>query len=382
MSFSAGTYTLPAGNPVVTATTITSTWANTTLSDIATALSTCVLKDGTQTITANIPMSNFKITGLGAGTLSTDAANINNVVNGTGSLLTGVAGTNTITAGALASFAYTNGQRVILVPAGTNTGATTLNITPSGGVALGAKNIFAGNSALVGGELHASIPVMLMYDGTQFQALGPIFRQPTRSVLTTGTAATYTTPTGATRIDVQCVGGGSGGMGGNGGTNSGAATATTFSDGTVTLSAGGGAAGVNTGTGGTATAASATGGDINLSGTSGGQGSAASVSGSVVGAAGACSIFGGGGASAYSATATGASVNTGSAGAGGAASTAGTTGGASGNSGAYCRKLIKGPSATYTYTVGAASNGTSGGAGAQNGGNGAVGIIIVDEFYD
>ena len=33
-----GTYSLPAGNPVVTATTITSTWANTTLSDIANAL--------------------------------------------------------------------------------------------------------------------------------------------------------------------------------------------------------------------------------------------------------------------------------------------------------------------------------------------------------
>lgn len=32
---SSGTYTLPAGNPVVTGTTISSTWANTTLSDIA-----------------------------------------------------------------------------------------------------------------------------------------------------------------------------------------------------------------------------------------------------------------------------------------------------------------------------------------------------------
>ena len=29
-----GTYTLPAGNPVVTGTAITSSWANTSLSDI------------------------------------------------------------------------------------------------------------------------------------------------------------------------------------------------------------------------------------------------------------------------------------------------------------------------------------------------------------
>ncbi len=67
MPFTAGVYALPAGNPVVTATTIQSSWANTTLSDIGTALSSCVLKDGTQTITANIPMAGFKFTGLGAG---------------------------------------------------------------------------------------------------------------------------------------------------------------------------------------------------------------------------------------------------------------------------------------------------------------------------
>lgn len=41
-----GTYTLPSGNPVVTLTTITSTWANTTLSDIATALTGSLAADG------------------------------------------------------------------------------------------------------------------------------------------------------------------------------------------------------------------------------------------------------------------------------------------------------------------------------------------------
>lgn len=64
----AGVYSLPAGNPVVTGTTISSTWANNTLTDIGTALSTAVYKDGQQTITANIPMSGFKFTGLAAGT--------------------------------------------------------------------------------------------------------------------------------------------------------------------------------------------------------------------------------------------------------------------------------------------------------------------------
>lgn len=45
----AGTYTLPAGNPVVTATTITTSWANTTLSDIATALTASLSIDGSVT---------------------------------------------------------------------------------------------------------------------------------------------------------------------------------------------------------------------------------------------------------------------------------------------------------------------------------------------
>lgn len=64
MSFSAGVYTLPSGNPVVTGTAITISWANTTLPDIATALTSCVLKDGTQTCTSSVPFDQ----GLTAGT--------------------------------------------------------------------------------------------------------------------------------------------------------------------------------------------------------------------------------------------------------------------------------------------------------------------------
>jgi hypothetical protein len=69
----AGTYTLPAGNPVVTGTTISSTWANNSLSDIATALTQSLAKDGQTTPTANIPLGGFKLTGLGAPTTAGDA---------------------------------------------------------------------------------------------------------------------------------------------------------------------------------------------------------------------------------------------------------------------------------------------------------------------
>ncbi len=67
-----------SGQPVVANTLITSAAFNALTADLATGLSSCVLKDGTQTVTANIPMAGFKITGLGLGTSSTDAASVQN----------------------------------------------------------------------------------------------------------------------------------------------------------------------------------------------------------------------------------------------------------------------------------------------------------------
>lgn len=83
MAFSSGTFSLyTPGNPVVTGTTISSTWANNTLNDIATGLSTCLLKDGTQTVTANIPMNSFKFTGLAAGTAAGNSLRYEQLWNG------------------------------------------------------------------------------------------------------------------------------------------------------------------------------------------------------------------------------------------------------------------------------------------------------------
>lgn len=46
---------------------------------IATGLSNCITKDGQTTISANIPFSTYKITGLGSGTARTDAINVGQV---------------------------------------------------------------------------------------------------------------------------------------------------------------------------------------------------------------------------------------------------------------------------------------------------------------
>ena len=68
-----GTYNLPAGNPVVTGTTITSTWANNTLTDIANTLTSSVASDGQTPMSGALNMATSKIISLGTPTLSTDA---------------------------------------------------------------------------------------------------------------------------------------------------------------------------------------------------------------------------------------------------------------------------------------------------------------------
>lgn len=70
-----GTYNLPAGNPVVTGTTISSTWANNTLADIATALTGSLASDGQTPATGSLDMNSNKIVNLAAGSTTGDAVN-------------------------------------------------------------------------------------------------------------------------------------------------------------------------------------------------------------------------------------------------------------------------------------------------------------------
>ena len=85
-----GTYSLPAGNPVITGTTISSTWANSTLNDIANALTGSLAADGQTTATGNLQMGNNKIVDLDDGTASGDAVNYGqllSVAGGTGRIV-------------------------------------------------------------------------------------------------------------------------------------------------------------------------------------------------------------------------------------------------------------------------------------------------------
>ena len=192
-----GTYSLPAGNPVTTGTTISSTWANSTLSDISTALTASLAYDGQTTPIANLPMGGNKHTAVGNATVRNNYASAADVQDGSLTYLTSISGTNTITAtGPVGMSAYVTGQVFRFISAGANTGATTININT-----IGAKAIVKLNgSPLVSGDISSGAILSVAYDGTSFQL------QSTLGVSSFSAGATGLTPSSATTGAVTLAG--------------------------------------------------------------------------------------------------------------------------------------------------------------------------------
>lgn len=114
--------------------------------------------------TGDLPMGGFKFTGAGAGVALTDFATYGQLQNSEGTLLTAVAGTNTVTATLTNLAAYAGGQVFTFIPTGANTGAVTLNINSLGAIAV----TKGGAVALAAGELVIGAAYQLVYDGTRF----------------------------------------------------------------------------------------------------------------------------------------------------------------------------------------------------------------------
>jgi hypothetical protein len=164
-----GTFNInSAGTPYVNGTVISSTAANALNNDLATGLSTAITKDGQTTPTANIPLGGFKITGLGAGTVASDAARLSQVQNSTTTTLISITGTDTLTGTVSPTLtAYATGQVFSFIVAATNTGAVTLNVD-----SIGVKAVTrTGSVALVAGDLVTGQVAVVEYDGTRFQLL-------------------------------------------------------------------------------------------------------------------------------------------------------------------------------------------------------------------
>jgi hypothetical protein len=81
-----GTYSLPAGNPVVGGTTITASWANTTLNDVASALTGSLAADGQTPASGNLNMANNRIISVSDPVNLQDAATYNFLQAGTYSI--------------------------------------------------------------------------------------------------------------------------------------------------------------------------------------------------------------------------------------------------------------------------------------------------------
>jgi hypothetical protein len=197
---------------------------------------------------------------------------------------------------------------------------------------------------------------------------------PTRQVLTSGTGATYTTPSGAYQLKIRMVGGGGGG--GDAVTNTGSpGGATSFYQ--VVASSGLGGGHYSTDIGGVGGSAGTNGGVTGVFRVNGYQG--LTTAGHMSGMGG--SSYMGAGASAF---ATGgntggnsAGSNTGGGGGGGCSSSSQCGGG--GGGGEYAEFILNGPlSTSYSYTIGAGGNG---GGTSPVGGAGGSGVIIVDEYY-
>jgi hypothetical protein len=257
----------------------------------------------------------------------------------------------------------------------TNVGTSNITLVPSSSSSALANRIAGGaNIPIRPGEI-----ALLIYDGTAacWRVSGRGAATPTLQNLTSGTSATYTTPTGATWLKVRMIG--AGGAGATHASN-GAAGGTTSFNSVTAVGGGGGTANTGTsagqggtaGTGGTGTAT------LRVPGTQGNPGGSIIAGASApTGGVGGAGPFGGAGSAGSDSNAGGNAQANSGAGGGGTGGSSGSVlascgGGASGE---YVELIIYAPAATYTYTVGA--GGTNGGAG-----TGAAGRIIVEEYYN
>lgn len=157
--------------------------------DIATGINNCLTKDGQNTPTANLPMNNFRHTGVSDGAARNQYATVAQLQDQAVNVATAASGTNTITAVMVPDIStYVTGARYAFKAAGNNSGATTVKLGSAATVAIQRYG-----TALVGGEIRTNDMVELVYDGTAMQLANatpaPLFLDRANSRVGIGTTA-------------------------------------------------------------------------------------------------------------------------------------------------------------------------------------------------
>ena len=192
-----GTYVRPSGQPVVAGTAISDSVFNTLTADLATALTTCVTRNGQSPATANLPMGTYKLTGLGNGSAATDSAAYGQIQSSANKIIT-IGGTADVITGSLSPtlLSYVTGDIYSFLVGSTNTTNVTINIDGLGDRAITVN----GATALVAGSLPSGKAVQIGYDGTRFQLLTDNYvgaASGTLPVVNGGTGVTASTGSGA-----------------------------------------------------------------------------------------------------------------------------------------------------------------------------------------
>lgn len=376
-----GTLTILNGKTFTVDKTLTLDGTDSTTMTFPTTSATIARTDAGQTFTGTQTFGALVYTTLngntwatGTGTLSIAAAKTLTVSNtltlaGTDSTVMTFPTTSATIARTDSAQSFTGVQTFVAPILGTPTSGTLTNCTglPAASIVVGALANGMTATTQAASDNSTKIATTAYVDAVTSGAT------PTTQNLTSGSAATYTTPADVKWIRVRMIGGGGAGGSASPGNSGGT---TTFNS--IDAAGGSGGAAASTqakgGAGGTGGSGTAT---LRKPGAAGGSGSAVSAV-SAIGGSGGPSHFGGGGIGADGNGGTGiagtaAEANSGAGGGGGSANTFGG-GAGGGGAGEYVEIIIGSPAASYTYTIGAGGT-VSGGA------TGGSGFITVEEHY-
>ena len=144
------------------------------LNDLATGINSTLIKDGTNTPSANLPMGGFKHTGVGDAASRTDYGKVSQIQDGAYTWLGtsgGAANVQTFSSSPNTA-AFTVGCTYRFIAGFTNTSGLTLNLNGGGAITV-VREAGNGPVGLVAGDVFAGNVYTIMYGGSYITLLNP-----------------------------------------------------------------------------------------------------------------------------------------------------------------------------------------------------------------